>query len=179
MRTDQYYLLFPFMNFTCDGTITRLMFIARLISNSRIHHFDPMLLSTWPQFFLWRDHGNDIHTIGPSERSQIQTTGTESTYTNTVDEIGRFEIDLAPSPVPFREGDILGLHMNHTFMIRIGNHAKLTVLGHRKGYGLRLSCNQDHVCTDPGQARREDIQFMPYIAVETGKLTSLLFWELR
>ena len=193
--TPHSYLLFPFMNFTCNSTITRLMFVARLSNNWETQlRFDTSYnISKWPQFFLWRrnnDHFYDMYyNIGPFSHNQllnlhVQAPETESMGTSTDNQIGLIEVNLT-APVEFKEGDILGLR------IRMEQHVEstespasptqrsvnqvITVLGQRRGYGLTLFCNQNGwPCNEPSQVNvhREDQQ-MPYIAIETGKYACL------
>ena len=42
-------LLFPFMNFTCNGTIKRLTFLGWLNESG-----EPFDVTSWPYFSLWR-----------------------------------------------------------------------------------------------------------------------------
>ena len=68
-------LLFPFMNFTCSGSMTRLIFVAH-----RAHQLNPdghqNNVTSWPVFSLWHHtlSGGDFmerQALGPMHPNQI------------------------------------------------------------------------------------------------------------
>ena len=62
-------LLFPFMNFTCSGGLTRLMFVA-----NRHRESNQNLVTSWPMFSLWQTdeyYGNLQRSVGPVHPNQI------------------------------------------------------------------------------------------------------------
>ena len=163
-------VIFPFINFTCTGTIRRLIFVARLERSSyplwqTLSNFD-----AWPHFYLWRhnshynddDHCfNNMCSIGPSSPDQLVCVAT-----NTDAQIGLIEMTL-PTSVGFEEDDILGLQQQSNLRTPAST---VSVLRHRRGYGLIVNCPIGvPVCNEPKQINRENQQ-MPYIAIKTGKL---------
>ena len=132
-------LLLTFMNFTCNGTITKLTYIGQL--EFRPSHYDytsgEYYVTTWPYFSLWhrqfhgqRDYFEEIHGIGPSNRNQLSITHFNINEVNAFMEV---TVNLATN-VTFKEGDILGVRMQQT--ITSGSPITCTVLKQVGGYGL-------------------------------------------
>lgn len=174
-------LLFPFMNFTCDGSLTRLMFVA-----SRQRELNKNVIISWPMFFLWHsdeDNSNfQLISIGPSARNQITSLQPPSISSINGNEVEVVMVNFA-SPIRFVAGDILGLRQHNrpqtqylsntsstqnTTLEPLVSDSSIRVLRQSGGYGLALICDewyQSHGC--PISVRR--VQEMPYIAIETSK----------
>ena len=169
-------LLFPFMNFTCSGRITRLMFVARKsIEFNNINHQNYSVTS-WPMFSLWHRVGNNfmwMQRLGPTSPSQLQITSqtiqsasSGSTTGDRQDEVVVINFTM-PNSIPFGSGYILGLRQNSLNTSSNQPSWNIKVLRQSGGYGLKL-----HVVCDGLQLRRCPVDVMeyqevPYIAVET------------
>ena len=161
-------LLLTFMNFTCNGTITKLTYIGQL----RPSHYDDTsgeyYVTTWPYFSLWhrqfhepRDYFEETHGIGPSNHSQLSITHFNINEVNAFVEVN---VNLATN-VTFKEGDILGVRMQQT--ITSGSFP-ITVLKQEGGYGLTRICDHQNAggqCSEMS----DEIQEIPYISVGTSK----------
>ena len=158
-------LLLTFMNFTCNGTITKLTYIGQLRPSYYYDYTnDEYYVTTWPYFSLWHRqfHGQryyfeETHGIGPSNRSQLNITLVNINEVNAFVEV--------TTNVTFKEGDILGVRMQQT--ITSGSFP-ITVLKQVGGYGLTRICDHQNAggqCSEMS----DEIQEMPYISVETSK----------
>ena len=105
-------LLFPFMNFTCSGSMTRLIFVAR-----RAHQLNPDShqnnATSWPVFSLWHLTGDDFmerQPLGPMHPNQIVSIqpASRSMSGDSQEVFEVFMIDFMP-PIQFEPGYILGL----------------------------------------------------------------------
>ena len=171
-------LIFPFMNFTCRGNITRLMFLARLERSeySTLSTQAPIEV-IWPRFYLWWHSilsGNqhryyDMRSIGPVSPDHLVCIDVLDTPSGDY-QVGLIEMRLATSGITFEEGDVLGLQQNGSVITP--TQSTVSVLRQRRGYGLTFNCSRGayHECNEPvpDQVNRECYQQMPYIAVETG-----------
>jgi hypothetical protein len=156
-------LLFPFMNFTCSGNITRLIFVAR-----RTHQLNNV--TSWPVFSLWHHMGDDfiqIQRLGPITAS-VQPASRSMTG-DSQEEV--FMINFTP-PIPFEPSYMLGVRQYYSLITQPDWYIK--VLRQRGGYGLTLMCaRSDQYIPDLDGRRRCPVvavteeQEMPYIAVET------------
>ena len=182
--TDQIHpmeqLLFPFMHFTCSGSITRLMFVA-----NRSRESSQNVVTSWPVFSLW--HHNDatsdnfleVRSMGPLSPCQITSLQPASRSMRGNRQVEVVMINFT-SPVSFVAGDILGLRQNDTIQYQYqynnSNTKTGTFLLSRSirvlrqsggGYGLALTCNEwdSSGCTVDTRV----IQEVPYIAIETSK----------
>ena len=163
-------LLFPFMNFTCSGMITRLIFVAHrpyeLTSENNV--------ASWPVFSLWKNRSGNFmemqHSF-PDQATSIQPAFESTTSDSQLEEV--FMINIMP-PIHFESGYILGLRQNS--LSATGTHDQtdlyntIQVLRQRGGYGLTLICGDQY---RPEGSRRcpavtvTNHKEMPYIAVET------------
>ena len=163
-------LLLPFMNFTCNGTLVRLIFVA----NKHLQYYDhnaggnveKLTLASWPCFSLWRHHRREgyfekMHDIGPFDPNQLTVFRAETTGVARL-----VEVNLTAT---FKEGDVLGValggqqssaHGDPVSTITPSNDLKL--LKEAEGYGRTLVCNNTR-CSEHSVMNQE----MPYIAVET------------
>ena len=182
-------LLFPFMNFTCNNNITRLMFVARKINNTHESSSENAvrILISRPIFSLWHREG-DGH-FRKTRNINIASFQPPSRVLNGDGEVGVVVINFTV-PVMFEAGNILGLRQD-TNNLRLPNHNNnntlntsiilpnlvsysMTVLGQSGGYGLALTCGR----TTLSGARGCEVtggfhdQAMPYIAIETCKSLS-------
>ena len=179
-------LIFPFMNFTCNGTISSLMFIARLSEGISCPFsgasFETLL--SWPHFYLWHYNSIDWHfhgmcSVGPSRPDQLFCR--HILNTNRGYQIGLIEMVL-PTPVQVQAGDILGLRQQNTSVApQFQEYATVSVIRQKKGYGLTFICRKySSQCSDPrarqvppNQMNRENQQ-MPFIAgIMTNKAKSI------
>ena len=105
-------LLFPFMNFTCSGSMTRLIFVAR-----RAHQLNPDShqnnATSWPVFSLWHHTGDyfmERQPLGPMHPNQIVSIqpASRSMSGDSQEVFEVFMIDFMP-PIQFEPGYILGL----------------------------------------------------------------------
>ena len=186
-------LLFPFMNFTCNNSITRLMFVARKINIT--HESGPenavTTLTSWPMFSLWHHEGGshfrkmrNINNI--QDPLQIATLQPPGRVLIGDGEVGAVVINFTV-PVMFEAGNILGLRQNTN--LRLQNHNKkntlntsiilpnlvsysMTVLGQSGGYGLALTCGRTTLSGECAVTGGFHDQVMPYIAIETCKSLS-------
>jgi hypothetical protein len=157
-------LLFPFMNFTCSGNITKLIFVARRENNQRS-------VISWPVFSLWHNMSGDFML-----RRRLGADYIPPAYSRDLEEV--FMVNFRP-PIQFEPDYILGLRQyswstssssfSGSFTQPNGYNNIMKVLRHTGGYGLTLVCNQTILngrC--PAMAVTEHRE-MPYIAVETSK----------
>ena len=87
--------VFPSMNFSCNGTISRWTFVALRRGGSR---------DRYPSFQLWR-------LTGPGRYERVYDSSTESDRFMTADDstltIAEY---VPPAPVPFQSGYVLGVY---------------------------------------------------------------------
>ena len=160
-------LLFPFMNFTCSGSMTRLIFVAR-----RTHQLNPDRhqnnATSWPVFSLWHHTGGDFierQPLGPMHPNQIVSVqpASRSMSGDSQEVFEVLMINFVP-PIQFQPGYILGLRQYS--MSAQPNQYNITALRQIGGYGLTLSCGDYMRCPTNniiGSGRQE----IPYIAIET------------
>ena len=149
-------LLFPFTNFTCRGSITRLIFVTSRLGNLSG-------VSSWPTFSLWHRQGgsyNEVRSIGPFHPDQITPVqpASRSVFDNRQVEV--VQVSFSP-PVPFEAGNILGLRQ-HPFNTSSSQYIR--VLRQTRGYGLKLICEPSG-CPAVSEYPNQEV---PYIAIETG-----------
>lgn len=152
-------LLFPFTNFTCSGSITRLMFVAS--KPNEIANLS--MISSWPTFSLWHRQGdsyNEVSSIGPFHPDQITSVQPPSRSIFNDRQVEVVMVNFS-SPVHFEAGNILGLRQ-HPFNTSSSRYIR--VLRQRWGYGLKLICEPSGCPVDIEYPNQE----VPYIAVETG-----------
>lgn len=136
--------LFPFMNFTCNSTITRLTFIAKRTTTIRIpyssktsrqlpqwtNELSTSYVASWPRFSLWRHYNDSFYDmgngIGPSDSNQLLVLQvTEIDNMDSARLIHRTQIELTEvnltEAVKFKEGDILGLNTTWQFTLHLCN----------------------------------------------------------
>ena len=160
-------LLFPFMNFTCSGSITRLIFVARKYHelNTGSHQGS---VASWPMFFLWHNMSGDFMPIQPlpQPRRPDQISSDSADDSQLQEEV--FAISF-PSPIQFDNGYALGLRQY--LMINTSSNqpdSYIKVLRQSGGYGLTLRINNCSSQSMPCSCRCcTECQEMPYIAVET------------
>ena len=164
-------LYFPFMNFTCDGSITRLMFVARNRSRD--------VVTAWPTFSLWEDDGiifrEVINSMGPLPPSQITSLQPPSRSS-----VGDKQVEVVvinfTVPVSFVAGNLLGLRQTQgydwqhstntgTFMPQISSIRVLR----QNGGGLVMICDEWNSVVGECVGSMREVQEMPYIAIETSK----------
>ena len=172
-------LLFPFMNFTCNGSLTRLMFVA-----NRYRESNRNLVTSWPVFSLWRideDYGNfqQSTSIGPDQITLLEPPSRSLIDDSEVDVV----VINFTSPIRFVAGDILGLRQHNrpqnisstgTFWPVVSDNS-IKVLRQSGGYGLTLTCG-DLYTSCPTDIN--GVQEMPYIAIETSKSLKACKWIL-
>ena len=177
-------LLFPFMNFTCGGGLTRLMFVA-----SRQRESNQNLITSWPVFSLWHTESDDDYRsfrLSFSPLNPIEITSLQPPSRSSIDgkevEVVMVNFAYAP-PVRFVAGDVLGLRQYNvyrpqnehwhntsstgTFWPVVSNYS-IKVLRQSRGYGLALTCDELYTSC-PTESDVNIVQEMPYIAIETSK----------
>lgn len=170
-------LLLTFMNFTCNGTMTKLTYIGwiRSLGIDYLHDDVSSWLTTWPYFSLWYQqfHGDYIeeshsgNIIGPSNPNQ------PGLSISRVENSALVEVNLTTN-VAFKEGDILGVRLqrrNNSFTMTrqqtSWNSLHVSVLKQTGGYGVTLVCNRQN--GDQCSEMSNKIQEIPYITVETSE----------
>ena len=161
--TDQ--LLFTFMNFTCSGMITRLIFVAR-------RSYELNNVTSWPVFSLWKNRsGNfiEMQRFFPDQASSIQPAFESTTNDSQLEKV--FMINIMP-PIQFKSGYVLGLRQNSLSVTGTQPHFYNTikVLRQSGGYGLTLICGDQYRLEGPTRCPAVNVtkrKEMPYIAVET------------
>ena len=151
-------LLFPFMNFTCSGIITRLTFLGWL--NESSEPFDVARLTSWPYFSLWRPHQHQYFEeiqIGPSYHD-LQAS---LRLNDQDDQLVEVTFSLTTN-IMFSANDILGVTRNDS---TIHDGISMAVLGY----------SETPVCytwqSTPARCNATMFQEkQPYIAIETGKI---------
>ena len=152
-------LLLPFMNFTCDGTITRLTFFGWLNSESS-ESFNVTRLTSWPYFSLWHqfyEHRGyeKVCEIGPEHSDLLMG----SMRLNHL-----VEVTLTTN-VMINEGNILGVRLQSGSPI--SNGIDITVLKDSRGYGKTLVCDAYEQSTRVRCST--EFQEKLYISIETGE----------
>jgi len=87
----------PDLNFTCSGTVTKLIFAARWYNRRSLH----------PDLQIWRPNGNGTYT-------KMQSSKIDSGRLNRTN---RYEYNLK-QPLEFHAGDIIGILQPSQAMIR-------------------------------------------------------------
>lgn len=149
--------LLPFMNFSCNGTITKLVFIGRFDPNDQ----SLTTATSWPYFSLWHRRSRPLDNmyseeeeygiIGPSDPNQ---------FTVTLKRNGMALIEVHPcTHAMFEDGDILGVRL----MQSPGNpRHNIEILKQAGGYGQIMNCHRDGYL--PIQCSTT-MQAIPYIAI--------------
>ena len=101
-------LLFPFMSFTCNASITRLMFVAN--TGNRSH--ESSQVTSWPKFSLWRRGEDDnfievVPNLGPVNPDQIVSVQPASR--STIDRQVEVVVINFVHSIEFQAGYILGI----------------------------------------------------------------------
>ena len=175
-------LLFPFLNFTCSGNITRLIFVASMymymvarrahqsLSPADSHQNN---VTSFPLFSLWHQYRMDddstwMQRVGiiPPNDAQLVSVQPASTSVTGDSQEEVLMINITVSSIPFQPGYILGLRQYS--MNTQPNQYKniiIKVLRQTVGYGLTLSYT-DWPRRVPAVnfAQRPE---MPYIAIDT------------
>lgn len=152
-------LLFPSMNFTCSGTITRLTFLGWL--NESSDQFSVTNLTSWPYFSLWHsfyaeDGFMKVNGIGPDRYDSLRL----DVMLNENDH-QLVKVTLRTN-VMVTEGNILGVQLQQNDSL-IKNGIDMTVLKEPGGYGLTLVCdNEITSCYEEFE--------IPYIYIQTGEM---------
>ena len=165
-------LLFPFMNFSCNGTITNLAFVVTSDNDNVLS------LTSWPYFSLWYYHHEGYfkewnhNVIGPTDSISFMI------QPHMIEVNRPLIFNLRVRNVRFRDGDILGVRMHQRdnrgqFNPRkrsVQYHNTVKVLKQTGGYGQTLVCNHQNSgrCREPNEIS-DKIQEIPYIAIETSK----------
>ena len=164
-------LLFPFMNFTCSGNITRLMFVASGLSVSSVD--DVIIISQRPVFSLWHRTSDGDNFVKRSSMG-IFNHDQPSNQPARVTDVGLVEVNFTPY-VSFEAGDILGLRQQFITSSNLQSPVNIRVLRQRGGYGLTL------ICTQPGSEHSEcrvreieQLQQIPYIAIEISEFMIII-----
>ena len=159
-------LLFPFMNFTCSGNITRLIFVARRAHQLNLAAADDSRqnnVTSWPMFSLWHNTGGnfmEMQPLGPMHPNQIVSVQPASRSMTGDSQEEVFMINIMP-PIQFQPGYVLGLRQNS---MKTQQNWHIKVLRQRGGYGLKCDHQFNRpMCLEIGP------QEMPYIAVKTSK----------
>jgi hypothetical protein len=160
-------LLFPFMNFTCSGTMTRLTFLGWLSDSSE--QFNVTRLTSLPYFSLWRprqdQYFEEAEQIGSDSLTQLYRIN--ATYQLV-------EVTLS-TDIQFNPSDVLGVtsisqprRSDSTFASGIS----MTILSESRDYDKTLRC--DYIGHATGQSVcvqcSEALNSSPYIAIETGEM---------
>ena len=86
--------VFPSMNFSCNGNISRWIFVVRRWDGA----------NQYPQFQLWRPNGTDRY-------ERVYESSTDSGgFTTANDSRCTIAEDVPPAPIPFQAGDVLGVY---------------------------------------------------------------------
>ena len=131
-------LLFPLMNFTCSGSMTRLILVAH---RSRAHQLNPNSrqsnVTSWPVFSLWRHTGGNFikrQALGPMHPDQIVSVQPASRSMSGDSQVV-FEvlmIDFMP-PIQFEPDYVLGLRQYYSMSAQ-PNQYSIRALRQREGY---------------------------------------------
>ena len=133
-------LLFPFMNFTCNGTITRLTFLGWLSDSSGAGQVDNNIIITGltlgPYFSLWHPQYDmyAFEEINQIEVDQKSISISRSTLNNQL-----VEATLMTNVV-FSQGDVLGIRLQQYYGTSIRSGISMKVLKQSRGYGTTLDC---------------------------------------
>ena len=170
-RTSGRQLLFPFMNFTCSGTITRLAFLGWLSESSE--QFNIASLTSWPYFSLWHQDrqytsGYAFEEINPviDDYDQLNISINRSIFSNQLVEV------VLTINTTFSQGDILGIRLQQHDQSISENGINMAVLKQSEAYDQIHCqvCGAEYYdtggCTDPAIENQE----IPYIAIETGEM---------
>ena len=165
-------LLFPFMTFSCSGTITRLMFLGWLDESSA--QFDVARLTSWPYFSLWHrvEHAqNLVWSRSNRQYEEVRQIGPDILDLQMVSlRLTRFnhqlvEVSLTTN-VTITAGDVLGVTLQQRYPSP-SHGINMTVLKESNGYGKTLVCYagdmQLYTCNT------SFFQETPYIAIKTGE----------
>ena len=153
IRPASAQLLFPFMNFTCSGNITRLVFVPSELRDSS----DGVIIQK-PVFSLWNRDGNNMYY----SKTQSSFNQLISNQPINVLEDGLVEVNFTPY-VRFEVGDILGLRQQNG-LSNLRRLLNVRVLRQRGGYGLILNCTAIGFRCPVSVG---ELQQIPYIAIET------------
>lgn len=161
---NAYYRLFPCINFTCSGNITKLLYVSR---NTPLSRFSPQP----PSFHLLRKYQGPeyCNDTDPSSTDCVyyqwltlnqSVQHPHSVYTNDMFEV--YEVKLSTNN-SFENGDILGVHYSSQYTSKVFYQKGGAYCNTLQGgimihsYGGFQILYQYH---DP---------VLPYIAIETGQ----------
>ena len=153
-------LLFPFINFTCNGRITRLTFLGWLSGSSE--QFNVTRLTSWPYFSLWRpsQHQFEEIQIGPNNKYDLQAS---PRLNDQDDHLVEVTFSLTTN-VMFSANDILGVIQRSNDSI-IYNGISMAVLGYSET-PVCYAWQSTHARCNATMFREKQ----PYIAIETGEI---------
>jgi len=144
--------VFPSMNFTCSGAISRWTFVARRWIGNQ-----------YPSFQLWRRNGTERYERvyeSTNDRSRFTTAG------NSGLNIAEY---VPPAPIPFQAGDVLGVYQpRRQSVIHVGvpnNFGHANFIGQTDGAELNTN----------GLSAFNDF---PLVAVDTSKNQMFISGEL-
>ena len=158
--SDARHLLFPFMKFTCTGTITKLAFLGWL--SGSVEQFNVPRLTPWPYFSLWHQ---DQHW----QQIYVKIAGIDYDQRNINRNILNnqlVEVTLTTN-ITFSQGDFLGISLlQHSSPIESG--INMAILKQSEVHGRTQVCyiyhNFEHDwCTE------SEIEKL-YIAIEIGEM---------
>ena len=152
-------VLFPFMNFTCNGTIQKLIFLSKPRCTMSAGPIETNPVSSL-SFSLWHRH--------PTVTDQY--TVKRSTFINFTDnstqDIRHIEVTFNKPDALFEEGDVIGVHSSDlndgSLLYQVGGSSGLLQVcswDQSRQYGVN--------CLSPDWP---DPRVRPYIAVQTGDL---------
>ena len=90
------HILFPCMNFSYSGRITKLMFIAPTVNAAS------QSITQWPQFLLWRERELNEPIALNASNEQCNVYYDNGNY-------GIYELDFSSNHYTFQNGDFLGV----------------------------------------------------------------------
>ena len=159
-------LLFPFMNFTCNGTITRLTFLGWLGESGGRQQSDiTTRLTLWPHFSLWRPRQDQY----PEETEQIGPESPRQYRINATYQLAMVEVTINTR---FYANDILGVTLLDRGDSTTESGISMAILTESRDYGKTLYCyytdrgQREHISCNEDSSRER-----PYIAIEIGELT--------
>ena len=162
-------LLFPFMNFTCNGRITRLTFLGWLNDHesSEPFQFDATRLTSWPYFSLWRPRQHQYFEeiqIGPNYHD-LQA----SLRINDLDDqLVKVNFSLTTN-VMFSANDILGVTQRYYNDSTLTQPDSINISMAVLGYSETPICyTWQSIPTSCNATMFQEKQ--PYIAIETGEI---------
>ena len=176
------FLAFPFMKFTCNGTIKKLMFVSdRLVNDSADMTISPSV--NVPDFSLWQQNSTDPRNFSMVHRS-APFSYDQYVISHKSDTVGLIEVNFTSSS-NFKDGDFLGLKQRKTtaellccynIPALIAQHdvaISLRILRQERGYDTTKVCSCCTGCDGCSQCQSpsswHNRQITPFVAVETGE----------